>query len=59
MKQLDELMQKEMSRKEFLTLLVTGLVAAFGFTNIIHSLLQKSSHNSSKSAGYGSTPYGQ
>jgi hypothetical protein len=55
------LMQKEMSRKEFLATLGFGLAAIMGFSSIIHLLTGKSlSHSGiqSRGIGYGATPYG-
>lgn len=58
---LEPLLQKEMSRKEFLITLGLGLASIFGFSTIIHMLTGKSvgSHiNKSVEHGYGSTNYG-
>lgn len=56
MKQIDELMQKEVTRREFLTLVGAGLVSIIGFTGLIRTLLDKQHHQSS---GYGSSGYGR
>ena len=55
------LLQKEMSRKEFLLTLGLGVASIFGFSTIIHMLTGKSisSHiNKQVDDGYGSTEYG-
>lgn len=56
-KQLDELFQKEMSRKEFLAAIGFGLASVFGFSHIIRALTGKSGKTNAR--GYGSSPYGQ
>lgn len=53
---LDNLLQKEMSRKEFLATVGFGLASILGFSSLI-KLLSSSQHNSS-SLSYGSSPYG-
>jgi len=55
------LMQKEMSRKEFLATLGFGLASIMGFSTIIRFLTGKSiDHHLGQKAsnGYGSTAYG-
>lgn len=60
-KHLDTLLQKEMSRKEFLLTLGLALGSIMGFSTIIHLLTGKSLHKSTSrsSTGYGSSPYGR
>jgi hypothetical protein len=61
-KPLDQLMQKEMTRKEFLTTLGFGLASLMGLSTIIHMLTGKSlTHNGvvrHTSFGYGGSVYG-
>lgn len=61
-KPIDTLLQKEMSRKEFLTTLGFGMASIFGFSTIIHLLTGKSFsshiHQQSSQYSYGSSPYG-
>lgn len=52
--QVNELLQKEMSRKEFLATLGFGVASVFGLGTILRLL----GHNSSASMGYGSSSYG-
>ena len=55
------LMQKEMSRKEFLTTMAFGMASVMGFSTIIHLFTGKSADSHlgrHVSAGYGSSPYG-
>jgi hypothetical protein len=60
-KPLNQLMQKEMTRQEFLLTLGLGVASIFGFSAIIHLLTGKSVHNRLNQRigdGYGSTSYG-
>jgi hypothetical protein len=61
-KPIDTLLQKEMSRKEFLATLGLGLASIMGFSTIIHLLTGKtfSSHINThiSTSGYGSSAYG-
>jgi hypothetical protein len=59
-KPIDALMQKEMTRKEFMATLALGLGSIMGFSTIIHLLTGKSldRHLGHSGAGYGSTSYG-
>ena len=53
------LFKKEMSRKEFLTVMGFGIASIFGFSTIIKLLLGKSSSGVQRqSAGYGGKDYG-
>jgi hypothetical protein len=61
-KHLDTLLQKEMSRKEFLATLGFGIASILGFSTIIRLLTGKSvdSHLNGKAGhGYGVSPYGR
>jgi hypothetical protein len=55
-KQLSALMQKEVTRKEFLAMLGLGVATLLGFGSIIR-LLSGNKHDSSV-AGYGTSVYG-
>lgn len=59
---LNQLLQKEMTRQEFMATLGFGLASIMGFSTIIHLLTGKTfgTHGISSSVkhGYGSTPYG-
>jgi len=55
-KHLSALMQKEMTRKEFLTTLGLGVATILGFGSLIKLVTGKSLH--STSSGYGSSAYG-
>jgi hypothetical protein len=63
-KPIDAILQKEMSRKEFLATLGFGLASIMGFSTLLHLLTGKSfnSHlsqnNSAVRNGYGSSVYG-
>jgi len=60
-KNIQELMQKEMSRKEFLATMGFGLATIMGFSTIIKFLTGKSSpftKQTTSSFGYGSGSYG-
>ncbi len=55
------LMQKEMSRKEFLTMIAFGTASVLGFSTIIRLLTGKSVEKHlgrHAGLGYGSSPYG-
>jgi hypothetical protein len=57
---LSQLMDKEVSRKEFLAMLGLALASVFGFSTILKLLTGKSleSHQSLANGGYGSSLYG-
>jgi hypothetical protein len=63
-KPIDALLQKEMSRKEFLATLGFGLASVMGFSTLLHLLTGKSfssqleHHQSEVNSGYGSSVYG-
>lgn len=54
-KYLHELMQKEMTRKEFLGVVGFGIASIFGLSTILNMLGGKPGHTSH---GYGSNTYG-
>ncbi len=56
MKQLEQIMQKEVSRKEFLALVGAGLVSIFGFSQVLKALLGNKER--SQNTGYGTSTYG-
>ena len=53
------LMQKEMTRKEFLTTMGLAGASVLGFSSIIKLLTGKSLHGSAVNHGYGGSSYGQ
>lgn len=55
MKQLDMIMQKEMTRKEFLGTIGLGVASIFGFSAILRYVLGK---GQAQSSSYGSGTYG-
>lgn len=55
-KHLQELLQKEMTRKEFLATVGFGIASIFGLSTILHMLGSKPNH---VSQGYGSNTYGK
>jgi hypothetical protein len=58
-KQISELTQREITRKEFLTITGFGIMSIMGIGSIIKLLSGKSSiYNHQASAGYGASPYG-
>lgn len=60
-KPLDTLMQREMSRQEFLVTLGFGLASVLGFSSLLRFLTGKSLSTQLRghsSLGYGSSPYG-
>jgi hypothetical protein len=59
-KVLDDLMQKEVDRKEFLKIAGAGLLGIIGVTGALQSLGKIASPSQqSQSRGYGSSPYGK
>ncbi|HSX33023.1 MAG TPA: hypothetical protein VLF91_01655 [Candidatus Saccharimonadales bacterium] len=56
-KQLEAIMQKEMSRKEFLATLGFGVASVFGFSSVLR-LLNGKSHVGQVTRGYGNSAYG-
>ncbi len=60
-KPLTAVMQREMTRQEFLATMGFGIASILGFSNIIRLLTGKSADahlGSHVNAGYGSSPYG-
>jgi len=60
---IDDLMQREMTRREFLAALGFGVASIMGFSTIIRLLTGHSASsflhsNNHRSLGYGSSPYG-
>jgi len=61
MQQLEDIMHKEMSRKEFLATVGFGMASLFGFSTVLRFLFgkgQQASRGSMASSGYGSSSYG-
>ncbi|HEX3568568.1 MAG TPA: hypothetical protein VHT70_02735 [Candidatus Saccharimonadales bacterium] len=56
-KQIASIMQKEVTRKEFLTALGFGVVSILGFSSIV-KLLTGKGFNHSVDVGYGASVYG-
>ena len=59
MKQIDTILQKEMTRKEFLATLGFGIASILGFSNLLRLLFSKG-HESRGGvlSGYGASVYG-
>lgn len=57
MKHIEELMHKELTRKEFLALVGAGLVSVFGFSQVLKALLEQKPKQIEMSS-YGSSAYG-
>jgi hypothetical protein len=57
-RQLGNIMQKEVTRKEFLGMSGLAVASIFGFGTIIKLLTGKSLHANTFSSGYGSSAYG-
>ena len=57
------LLQKEVTRKEFMTTSALAIVSVLGFSTIIHFLTGRNSTSSGVATnnknGYGSSPYGR
>jgi hypothetical protein len=61
MQKINELMQKEMTRKEFLATMGFGVATIFGFSTLLGLLTGKSNpfqQQQASSMGYGGGPYG-
>jgi hypothetical protein len=56
--QVNTLLRKEVSRKEFLGMSGLAVASIFGFGTLIKLLSSKQSHSHSMLSGYGSSPYG-
>jgi len=57
--QINDLMQREMSRKEFIAIVGLGLSSVFGLSTIIKLLNGKPlGHSAARTTGYGSSSYG-
>ncbi len=56
-----ELLEKDMSRKEFIKYMIAGLLAVVGVTSILNNLSSLSSTQDHDKAlsGYGVSPYGR
>ncbi len=60
MKQLDHIMQKEMTRKEFLGTLGFGLASILGFSGIVKYIFNRGQSQPEKvGLGYGASRYGR
>ncbi len=63
MDKIHELMQQEISRKEFLKYIGVALLSLLGVAamleNLTNTLGQSSKHHNKEQKGYGHSPYGQ
>jgi hypothetical protein len=57
-KHIDTLMQKEMSRQDFLKTLGIGMLSLFGFSSAIKMMTGLTGGHKVATNGYGSSPYG-
>ena len=57
-KQIDGILQKEMSRQEFLTLIGAGVLSLVGISSLLNMLSTKSKTQQQEPLGYGMSPYG-
>jgi hypothetical protein len=58
MSKLEELLTKEMTRRQFLVTVGLSLVSLFGFSTIMGILTGDSKTTQNHSSGYGARPYG-
>lgn len=58
-KPIDELMQREMTRKEFLSVIGFGIASLVGLSAILELLGKTKSEPQQHSNGYGSNAYGR
>lgn len=58
MRHLDEVMNKEMTRKEFLATLGFGIASIMGFSTILKFIFGRGSQQTATNTGYGSSAYG-
>ncbi len=58
MRQLEDVMGKEVTRKEFLATLGFGLASILGFSGILKFIFGKGSNTHRGSMGYGASVYG-
>lgn len=58
MEKINDLLQKDMTRKEFLTTVGMGLATVFGLSAILRLLTGRGFEAQQSSYGYGSGPYG-
>ncbi|HUS25839.1 MAG TPA: hypothetical protein VMY99_00630 [Nevskiaceae bacterium] len=59
MKQLEHIMQKEMTRKEFLATLGFGIASLLGFSSIIRFMFGRDHTGQRATHGYGASFYGK
>ena len=57
-KQLNVLMKKEMTRKEFLATMGVGVASIMGFSGVVKLMSGKSLTGNKSGMGYGSSSYG-
>jgi hypothetical protein len=56
--QIDALLSKEMSRKEFLQHIGSGFLILFGISGLLRALTQQHTPSRGQGTGYGSSAYG-
>lgn len=56
--QIDQLFSKEMSRKEFLQHVGSGVLILFGISGLLKALTQQQTSGRKQGMGYGSSAYG-
>lgn len=57
-KQLDTILKKEMTRKEFLATMGLGLASVLGFSSLLQMLSGRGMDRGAVTEGYGSSAYG-
>lgn len=55
---LDELLQKDMDRREFLQHIGAGILTVVGVAGLINALTDTSKHQTKSTGGYGMSSYG-
>lgn len=58
-KQINNLFQAEMTRKEFLTTCGLGIISILGFSSFLKFFSQQQQGSQQRPSGYGSSPYGK
>ena len=58
-KPIDELLQKEMDRKEFLSVVGFGLASLVGLSSVLELLGKTKPNTKESSSGYGMSAYGR
>jgi hypothetical protein len=58
MSKMDQLMAREMTRRQFLITLGMGIAGLFGFSSVIGMFTQDDPHSGNRLVGYGMQDYG-